>query len=367
MQLQLGVGFESHCIATREAAKMPCQFSAASPPRQTGAEVLSTRGLRQENDNGEQLIEVETCIRPLQEQEGGPLSTASGSRIERLDDSGRHGVTVTVTPPLLRPPFLHELRAAYAKTSRAVADLFSEKIFHDLDGTAESLESLKRMGVQSGTYGEITPQGVERMLQKLKTGHEFSLTDEDVFLDLGAGVGKVVLHVFLATAVGTVVGVEWGEKRCAKALLARDRLLENVLRHHAPDAAGTEAQAGVQELFKEKITFRCEDVARTDLSAATVVFFCCIVFEEQTVKRVAQKLLEKAKKLRFFITTQKVPDDKYLRAWVSLPRAEKPVLRTYELVDRWRLPMSWTSEEGGNMTYVYAPVWHNDENAEKKN
>eukprot|EP00392_Amoebophrya_sp_AT5.2_P010809 g10876.t1 len=206
------------------------------------------------------------------------------------------------------------------------------------------------MGVQSGTYGEITPQGVERMLQKLKTGHEFSLTDEDVFLDLGAGVGKVVLHVFLATAVGTVVGVEWGEKRCAKALLARDRLLENVLRHHAPDAAGTEAQAGVQELFKEKITFRCEDVARTDLSAATVVFFCCIVFEEQTVKRVAQKLLEKAKKLRFFITTQKVPDDKYLRAWVSLPRAEKPVLRTYELVDRWRLPMSWTSEEGGNMT-----------------
>lgn len=304
---------------------MPCQFSAASPPRETGTDVLSIGGLRQENDNGGQLIEVDTRIRPL-----------------------------------------HELRAAYAKTSRAVADLFSEKIFHDLDGTAESLESLKRMGVQSGTYGEITPQGVERMLQKLKTGHEFCLTDEDVFLDLGAGVGKVVLHVFLATAVGTVVGVEWGEKRCAKALLARDRLLENVLRHHAPDAAGPEVQA-MQELFKEKVRFRCEDVARTDLSAATVVFFCCIVFEEQTVKRVAQKLLENAKKLRFFITTQKVPDDKYLRAWVSLPRAEQPVLRTYELVDRWRLPMSWTSEEGGNMTYVYAPVWHSDKNAEKNN
>src|SRR5579864_7063733 len=48
------------------------------------------------------------------------------------------------------------------------------------------------------SYGEILYPGVDRLLA------EVTLSEKDVFFDLGSGLGKVVLQVFLKTAVRKV-------------------------------------------------------------------------------------------------------------------------------------------------------------------
>ncbi|CAD7927690.1 unnamed protein product, partial [Amoebophrya sp. A120] len=275
--------------------------------------------------------------------------------------------------------------------SRATKDLqtlLETELYHDLDGVAETMESLKRMGVQCGTYGEVTYNGVTKLIEKIRTlaadEHQNWLLDKDeepseeegaettadvakkqqnapplkevlathdVFYDLGSGVGKLCLQVFLTTEVSKVVGVEWGETRYQKALKAKERLYAQLF-------TTTESSHDVDQKrlhFDQQLEFRCEDVARTGISDATVVFFCSIVFEEEVVKRVAQRLLENAKQLRFFISTQKVADAQYMRAFISTDIG-KQLERRYELAERWRLPMSWTSAEGGNLVYVYRPV-----------
>ncbi|CAD7928142.1 unnamed protein product [Amoebophrya sp. A25] len=222
-----------------------------------------------------------------------------------------------------------------------------ETVYEGLDGGFETLESLKRMGPTAGTYGEITYAGVAKLLQNLeKLSRERDSQDEriissaDVFYDLGCGVGKLLMQVMLTTFVRRVVGIEWGEARHRKSVEARQRLAEQFF--------GTSNQEDATTLA-DRMELRCEDVAKTDVSDATLVFFCCVVFEEEVVHRVAQRLLEGATKLRYLMLTQKLAIEG-LRA--PQPFAQE---RRFALVDRWCLPMSWTSENGGNMVYVYRP------------
>jgi hypothetical protein len=52
------------------------------------------------------------------------------------------------------------------------------------------------------TYGEIFYSGVEKLLSSI------TLTPEDVFADLGSGIGKIVLHAFLRSPVKEARGIE---------------------------------------------------------------------------------------------------------------------------------------------------------------
>lgn len=52
------------------------------------------------------------------------------------------------------------------------------------------------------TYGEILPHSVSKLLAYL------NLTDQDSFLDLGAGMGKLLLQVFLESKIHTAIGIE---------------------------------------------------------------------------------------------------------------------------------------------------------------
>lgn len=54
----------------------------------------------------------------------------------------------------------------------------------------------------SEVYGEILYESAEKILSQL------TMTQEDVFYDLGSGLGKVVLQVFLTTKVREVCGME---------------------------------------------------------------------------------------------------------------------------------------------------------------
>ena len=57
------------------------------------------------------------------------------------------------------------------------------------------------------TYGEITYPGISRLLDYA------TMTDADVFCDLGSGVGKVVLQAFLKTPAKRCFGIEASQAR----------------------------------------------------------------------------------------------------------------------------------------------------------
>lgn len=52
------------------------------------------------------------------------------------------------------------------------------------------------------TYGEILYSGVDKLL------HAMTLSEKDIFIDYGSGLGKVVIQVFLKSAVQQAYGIE---------------------------------------------------------------------------------------------------------------------------------------------------------------
>ena len=63
--------------------------------------------------------------------------------------------------------------------------------------------------VKVETYGEFTKKGVESYINYFKK----NLTKDDVFYDLGSGLGKMVIHIGECTDVKKSVGIEFSNER----------------------------------------------------------------------------------------------------------------------------------------------------------
>ncbi len=70
----------------------------------------------------------------------------------------------------------------------------------------------------SETYGEILYSGVDKLLSNV------ALKEQDVFVDLGSGLGKLLLQVFLKSSVGKAIGIELASELHQQALLAADKV-----------------------------------------------------------------------------------------------------------------------------------------------
>jgi hypothetical protein len=80
-------------------------------------------------------------------------------------------------------------------------------------------------------YGELEPEGLEEMFDRIaKSGAPFS--KNDVFADLGSGIGQIALLVFLKAFPERAVGVEMQPSRHKLAVQAREHAFK------ALDAAG---------------------------------------------------------------------------------------------------------------------------------
>jgi SAM-dependent methyltransferase len=91
---------------------------------------------------------------------------------------------------------------------------YLEAVYRELP-TAE----VQPTGRITDTYGEIRYSGVAALLSA------FPLTTQDVFVDLGSGMGKLALQVFLTSGVRKVTGIELMPALHARAVLARDNML----------------------------------------------------------------------------------------------------------------------------------------------
>ena len=118
----------------------------------------------------------------------------------------------------------------------------------------------------SPIYGELMPTATQHLLTLL------DLRPDDHFVDLGAGLGKVVLMAAMTTPARAVVGVELSTSRLgvAEQALARAR---------------AQALPGV-----ERARFVEADMMTVDLDEATVVYTCSTAFSDAFMEGLRDRL-----------------------------------------------------------------------------
>lgn len=117
------------------------------------------------------------------------------------------------------------------------------------------------------TYGELTPVGVSRMLDYLQ------MNRQDVFYDLGSGVGRAVLQVSMTASIRKSAGIEIVE--------ARNKAAKRVL-------SATRKQAWIKS---RAVVFRQESLLETDLKDVTVVYVASTCFSGNFMTKIARKLI----------------------------------------------------------------------------
>jgi len=154
----------------------------------------------------------------------------------------------------------------------------------------------------SSLYGEITFGALDKLIRYL------DLDDQDVFYDLGSGVGKVVHQIAMTTNVKRVVGVELSATRFKDAQKVRD------------------AAAKEKWISKARCKFEHGDILKADLSKATVLYTCSTAFPMTFMMKLAKKLAE-SKRPQRIISLQELP--------------QVPGLK---LIDKIPLDMSWVRQ-----------------------
>lgn len=156
----------------------------------------------------------------------------------------------------------------------SVAEEVIKECYKDISGFG--IDSQESMLISSkggnATYGEIKFASLQSILNDL------NLTKDDVFYDLGSGVGKVCMQVALMTPA-RAVGVELSKTRIKKAHEALRRLEK----HYK---------------LRPRIEFREEDIVETNLKKAAVVFTCSTCFSEKLLTTIVEKCKKTAGTVR---------------------------------------------------------------------
>lgn len=189
-----------------------------------------------------------------------------------------------------------------AEDPRAVLRrLYRDEDGYELHGyELDELDEARVLATKSSpTYGEIMPTATDRLIEHL------CMRADDVFYDLGSGVGKVVLHVAMRAAIKRCVGVELarGRHRIARGVLAEVRAL-GLLR-------------------ARECELRCADFMRVPMLDATVVYTCSTAFSTPFMNELCARLARLTTGLRW-VTTQDLDENPW-----------------FQLEDVLRLDMSW--------------------------
>lgn len=116
-------------------------------------------------------------------------------------------------------------------------------------------------------YGELLYPSLMKILS------EIDLQPHDTFLDLGSGLGKLVLNVFLRTNLNTVIGIEGDKSRHTTAL----RYLKKI-------------EADLPSLYEggRKIILEHGDFLNSNFDRASIIYLCCL--DERLLIQIAKKL-----------------------------------------------------------------------------
>lgn len=163
-----------------------------------------------------------------------------------------------------------------------------EDLYRGKDGGYCITDIERDLIVQSGgdpTYGEVVYDTVRYLIQELKP------TSRDVFYDLGSGVGKMVVQMYLESPVKKSCGIELSATRHACA-------------------EGVKAELKSQKLLDKKraLVFIKGDFLQQNFSDATIVFMNSLCFSEEVMRSILKKLARGKNHMRV-LSSQRFPDD----------------------------------------------------------
>lgn len=117
------------------------------------------------------------------------------------------------------------------------------------------------------TYGEIFYAGIDKLLSVM------NLSEKDVFVDYGSGLGKVVIQVFLKSLVKEAYGIE----------------ISAELHQHAASIA-QKTQKDLPEFYNDgrKLTFLQGDFLKTPITTATVALVTATCFTQPLLAALGQ-------------------------------------------------------------------------------
>jgi len=191
---------------------------------------------------------------------------------------------------------------------------YIKNVFENRSGYGINAQEYKsiRDGGGAPTYGEITYEGAQKLIEK------FKLTKKDVFYDLGCGVGKFVIQIYLDTPVKKAAGIELSKTRIDKAKQALEQIKKD-----------GRLQKG------RKLEFKEQNILDAHLKDATAIFISSLCFSDELLEQIAKKLARLKPGLRI-ATSRKL--------------TEHPA---FKLVETLQIPMSWSSS---STTYFYELV-----------
>ncbi len=148
-----------------------------------------------------------------------------------------------------------------------------EALYSDVQGYALSAAGRSRIARESDpafTYGEITPESIEFMLQQVQA------KPGEVFYDLGSGTGKAVIFASFLGSFSKAVGIEFVDELCASAQKTLERYNAEV-----KPLLPLEKQM-------QTIEFRNADMFSQDISDADVIFTHCTCFDDDMMNRISK-------------------------------------------------------------------------------
>jgi SAM-dependent methyltransferase len=143
-------------------------------------------------------------------------------------------------------------------------------------------------------YGEITRDGVESFYKEIKSKKD--ITNNDVFLDIGSGNGKMVLHLSMISEFGEFIGVE----------------LQKIRHEYSKHI--------LKDINNVNVKFINDDIRNFDLSKVTVIFMNDVLFEKEDVDWVFDNIKSGTHIISFEQNDYKALDEVYLKmSWQGLP------------------------------------------------
>ncbi len=150
-----------------------------------------------------------------------------------------------------------------------------DHLFTDVQGYSLSSTGRSKIGRDSDpilTYGEVTPEGVEYMMQVTNP------QAGEVFYDLGSGTGKAVILSAAHSPFARCTGIDIVEDLAQSATASAERYHNEIKPHLGADKQNQE------------VNFVHGDMFEQDLSDGDVFFTHCTCFDDAMMDRISKKL-----------------------------------------------------------------------------
>lgn len=328
------------CVDCCVASELPCKYKHHTSKKTSSSSELAPAGKRKEMDSESESEpvspkKVKTPVKVLTSPKKSPKAVKAA-------DIARKAMATLRKAAIRKEKNTESLKlsdeealkkysvAAIKKFPITNAYLGGKLIEHLFEGLFDGFKIPKEeiyatdggcmkelLGFGSATYGEISFRSIPHLVDL------FDVQPNDVFYDLGSGVGKCVLQFAAHANCKAVIGIESSKSRNDAADMAKERFIEFY--------RGVEGKDPTTE-----IRFVNENILEYDFSDATIVLWNNVCFPVDTCKNVVEKLV-KLKTGTKVITMRKLCSDRHGLSCVlkQLPCVNFHLKRTESVYCTW--------------------------------